>query len=192
MSAWWRSAALYRAIFQAHNWLRLATARLRCWSLILRGMQGGGKCLIFGRVRVDRPWRVRVGARTQIEQDVWLKLVKDDARLEIGAFCYVGRGSELDISDSISIGTRVLIAPNVFITDHEHNIHAGIPIDLQGCRSAPVVIEDNVWLGAGSIVLPGVRIGQGAVVGAGAVVTRSIPKNAVVAGVPAVIRRLRT
>jgi acetyltransferase-like isoleucine patch superfamily enzyme len=52
-------------------------------------------------------------------------------------------------------------------------------------RSEPTVLEDNVWLGAGVIVLKGVRIGRGAVVGAGAVVTRDVPAGSVVAGVPA-------
>jgi galactoside O-acetyltransferase len=55
----------------------------------------------------------------------------------------------------------------------------------QGCESAPVVIEDDVWLGANAVVLPGIRIGKGAIVGAGAVVTHDVEAMSIVAGVPA-------
>ena len=94
-------------------------------------------------------------------------------------------GASASLAASVSIGAHTLIAPGVFITDHEHNHARGVRLDEQGRRIAPVVIGADVWLGTRAIVLAGVTIGDGAIVGAGAVVTTSVPAFAIVAGVPA-------
>lgn len=100
--------------------------------------------------------------------------------------------------ESITIGNDVLIASKVFISDHNHGLYAGPeeqsqPLMAPASRelvSAPVVIGDRVWLGEHVCVLPGVHIGSGTVVAAGAVVTQDLPENVIVAGVPArVIKR---
>ena len=170
---------------------RIATARLRAWLLRGLGCSGLHKGLVGAGVRIDYPHGVRIGSRTQLESDVWLKLVDSKARLEVGQYGFIGRGVEIDVSKQVSIGDHVLIAPGVFITDHTHNIKSGILIDAQGCASAPVCIADDVWIGARAVILPGVNIGRGAVIGAGAVVTRDVAENSVVAGVPARVLRKR-
>ena len=93
-------------------------------------------------------------------------------------------------SNEVHIGHHVMIGPAVQIYTAAHLLQAEARI--QGWEVAkPIVIEDNVWLGGSVILLPGVRIGRNAVVGAGAVVTRSVPANTVVAGNPArVIREI--
>jgi len=179
---------IIRNIF--HLW-RICLARLRAWLFMLLGCRGLHKALIGPRVRVDHPHRVNIGRRTELESDVWLKLVSNEAMLGIGQHSFIGRGTEIDVSEQVTIGDHVLIAPGVFIADHSHNIKAGMMIDVQGCTSSPVSIADDVWLGANCVVLPGVNIGQGAVIGAGAVVTRDVPQNTVVAGVPARVLRER-
>jgi len=171
---------------------RIATARLRAWLFRGLGCSGLHKGLVGAGVRIDYPHGVRIGGRTQLEADVWLKLVSQEARLRIGAYSFIGRGVEIDVSEQVTIGDHVLIAPGVFITDHSHNIKAGLLIDAQGCSSAPVCIGDDVWIGARAVILPGVNIGRGAVIGAGAVVTRNVAANSVVAGVPARLLRDRT
>ncbi len=90
----------------------------------------------------------------------------------------------------VRIGCRVMIGPAVQIYTAAHPLEAKTRI--QGWEVAkPIAIEDNVWIGGGAIILPGVTIGRNAVVGAGAVVTRSVPPDVVVAGNPArVIRRI--
>jgi maltose O-acetyltransferase len=90
----------------------------------------------------------------------------------------------------VRIGTHVMIGPAVQIYTAAHDLKAETRI--QGWEVAkPIEIEDNVWIGGGAILLPGVRIGRNSVVGAGAVVTRSVPANTVVAGNPArVIRNI--
>jgi acetyltransferase-like isoleucine patch superfamily enzyme len=136
-------------------------------------------------VRVWRPWCVRIGTRAQLEQHVYLKVVSDDARVDIGDFVFIGAGSELDAADSIAIGAHTLLAPGVFITDHTHNAARGLRLDEQGNRNGKVTIGADVWLGARCVVLHGVTIGDGAIVGAGAVVTKDVAPYAIVAGVPA-------
>ena len=95
----------------------------------------------------------------------------------------------LDCSE-VHIGHHVMIGPAVQIYTAAHLLQAEVRI--QGWEVAkPIVIEDNVWLGGGAILLPGVRIGRNAVVGAGAVVSRNVPANTVVVGNPArVIREI--
>ena len=92
--------------------------------------------------------------------------------------------------NEVHIGHHVMIGPAVQIYTAAHLLQAEARI--QGWEVAkPIVIEDNVWIGGGAILLPGVRIGRNAVVGAGAVVPRSVPANTVVAGNPArVIREI--
>ena len=163
----------------------IAVGRARAALFRVRGCHIGPKGRIGPRTRIDRPWKVWIGKRSEFESEVWLKLVAEEARITIGDFAFLGRGVEIDVSESVSIGNHVLLAPGVFITDHSHNVAAGTLIDSQGRTSRAVTIEDDVWLGVRSVVLPGVRIGHGAVVGAGAVVTKDVPSGCIVAGVPA-------
>jgi acetyltransferase-like isoleucine patch superfamily enzyme len=85
----------------------------------------------------------------------------------------------------IRIGNQVNLGPLSAIIGANHGLEPGTPIQQQPHRSLPVAIGDDVWIGAGAIVLPGVTIGAGAVVAAGAVVTTNVPPLAIVAGVPA-------
>lgn len=83
--------------------------------------------------------------------------------------------------DSISIGRRCLIGPNVGIYDfdHKHELD-GTPFGSQGMETAPVEIGDNVWIGANAVILKGARIGSNTVIGAGAVVSGDIPPRSLV------------
>jgi acetyltransferase-like isoleucine patch superfamily enzyme len=169
----------------------IAAGRLRARLAAFRGAQVGAKTRIGPNARIDRPWTLSLGVRCEIEAGVWFKVVADDAVCRVGDFAFFGRGAELDIAQRVEIGDRVMIAPGTFITDHQHQIFAEEGIGDQGCRSAPVIIEAGAWLGAHCVVLPGVRIGRGAVVGAGAIVTRDVPPEAIVAGIPARVLRYR-
>lgn len=155
-------------------------------------MRIGEKSAFGSRVHVLRGSRITAGARVEVEHDVFLKVVDDAARLELGDFVFIGAGSEIDVALSVTIGAHSLLAPGVFITDHQHNIRRDARIDAQGIASAPVVIGSDVWLGAKSVILPGITIGDGAVVGAGAVVTKDVEAYAIVAGVPARVIGRRT
>lgn len=123
---------------------------------------------------------------------MFVKVTDDRAQLTMGEYVFVGCGCEFDVASRVSIGSNVLIAPGCFITDHSHLSRAGASIASQGCESAPVWIGDDVWLGAHSIVLPGVSIGSGAIIGANSVVTADVASMMIVVGSPARVVGART
>ena len=159
--------------------------------LAFRGATVEQKVTIGARCRVDRPWCVTIGERSVAEDGVYLKLVADDAVLEFGAYVFIGRGVEFDVQERVSVGDHTLIAPGCFITDHGHGISGDLLIDQQPVNAQPVIIGNDVWLGANVTVVAGVNMGDGAIVGANAVVTRDVPRMAIVAGVPARVLRYR-
>jgi len=108
----------------------------------------------------------------------------------IGDYVFLNHLCTILDCNEVRIGDHVMVGPAVQIYTAAHTLEAETRI--QGWEIAkPIAIEDNVWLGGGAILLPGVRIGRNAVVGAGAVVSRSVPANAIVAGNPArVIREI--
>ncbi len=184
---------LYARVHQVNVLKRLALARSRAH--LMRWVMGfdlGEKCLVGPGVRLDRAWRIRTGERCVLESGVWLSVLQDYARLEIGAYSFFGRDTHVEVTSAVSIGRGALIGPSVYITDHNHALEAGTPMFEQPTVSRPVAIAEDVWIGARAIILPGVTIGAGAIIAAGAVVVRSVPPLAVVGGVPSRILRMRS
>lgn len=107
---------------------------------------------------------------------------------------YTRIGIHCTVIGPVCIGSHVNLAQGITVTALNHNFEdISQRIDQQGISTNPVVIGDDVWIGANSVILPGVTIGRHAVVAAGAVVTKDVPDNCVVAGVPArVIKQLET
>jgi acetyltransferase-like isoleucine patch superfamily enzyme len=105
----------------------------------------------------------------------------------IGNNVLVNHFSDISGRDAkVIIGNNVLIAPHVSIMASTHNYKEKHKlIRLQGTSSADVVIGDDVWIGLGSVILPGIKIGTGSVIGANSVVTKDIPENSVAVGAPA-------
>ncbi len=159
--------------------------RLRATLLSLRGAQIGRRVRLGKRTVIQRPWCLSIGGRSQLEHQVHLKATGDITEIKIGKEVFIGFNCEFDISDKLIIGDHVLIAPGCFITDHNHRHAADSLIAAQGCESAAVTLEDDVWLGAHVVILPGVTVGRGAIVAAGAVVNRDVVAMSIVAGVPA-------
>jgi acetyltransferase-like isoleucine patch superfamily enzyme len=110
-------------------------------------------------------------------------------RMIIGARSWIGQQCFLHSAGGITIGVRVGIGPGTRILTSCHELPAdrAIPIMDGPLRFGPVVLEEGCDLGVSAVVLPGVTIGRGAQIGAGAVVTRDIPAGAIAAGVPAKI-----
>lgn len=103
-------------------------------------------------------------------------------------------GIHCTIIGPVCIGSHVNLAQGITVTALNHNFEDITQrIDQQGITTKPIVIGDDVWIGANSVILPGVTLGSHVIVAAGAVVTKDIPDNCVVAGVPArVIKQLET
>ena len=78
----------------------------------------------------------------------------------------MNRYTIFDGHESIEIGRRCMIGPHCYITDGDHSTKPGMSVQAQPMRKAPVVLEDEVWIGSHVVILPGVRIGHGAVIGA--------------------------
>ena len=111
--------------------------------------------------------------------------------LELGD--YSGVGINADINGKVIIGKYVMMGPDVKIYSRNHAFtRTDIPMMKQGFQQfKTVVIDDDVWIGGGVIILPGVHVGTGAILGAGAVVTKDVPQYAVVGGNPAKILKMR-
>jgi maltose O-acetyltransferase len=132
-----------------------------------------------------------------------LTLGRCGRRLEVQSPFIIAGAGQVEIGDDVSlagylhiwgmggvkIGDRVMIGSHVAITSLTHDPAA--PVMRHATIAKPVVIEDDVWIGTHAVILPGVRIGRGAVVAASAVVTRDVPADTIVAGVPARIKKNR-
>jgi acetyltransferase-like isoleucine patch superfamily enzyme len=143
-----------------------------------------------GRVFVENHGEIRLGEKVRIDgRTVPVEMVAHQgARLTVGARTYLNYGVSLSAHQEVTIGENCLIGNYVNVLDSDYH-------DLRDRskpgESAPVIIEDDVWLATRTLVLKGVRIGKGAVVGAGSVVTSDIPAGTLAFGVPArVIREL--
>ena len=104
-----------------------------------------------------------------------------------------GLGINCRISGKVIIGNDVMMGPNVSIFTANHAFdRTDIPMDQQGMsEEGPVIIEDDVWIGANSILLKGDHVGKGAIIAAGAVVTKDVPSGAIVGGNPAKVLKYR-
>jgi len=137
---------------------------------------------------------VAISHGTVLVVDAEDKSVFDDSFLEIGDGTYIGEMNNLRAGGGgIRIGRNVLMSQNVSIIASNHSMDPATEMMFQAWdkRKCGVIVEDDVWVGCNSVILPGVTLGKGCVVGAGSVVTRSIPSMAIAVGNPARVVRNR-
>jgi maltose O-acetyltransferase len=125
-----------------------------------------------------RVCRLTIAPHTSLHMGVRLYTL---GGISIGPHTVIDQGARLDGRGGISIGANVNVAPDVYLLTADHDPQSP---DFEG-RTAPVTIEDHAWIGTRAMILPGVTVGRGAVVGAGAIVTKDVPPYAIVAGSPA-------
>ncbi len=141
---------------------------------------GGGNIFFFSKAR-----HISIGKNNRFGRDTRCD-AGYDGKITIGNDVLIDDHCFITSQNLIEIGNHVQISAYCFITDFNHNFSSRkVPINMQGCSSEPVIIEDDVWIGAHSIILPGVKIGKGSIVGAGTVVTKSVRPYSIVAGNPA-------
>lgn len=168
-------------------------------------------------MRVRRPEDITLGARVFVDADVLLEggtgglVIGDDsmvmrgctlqvynhralphAGITLGRRTFIGEHTLMRGQGGIIVGDNVLFGPGVQVLAVNHiTSDPAMPIRDQGITAEGIRIEDDCWIGAGAIILDAITIGRGAVIGAGAVVTRSVPARTLAVGVPArVVREL--
>jgi acetyltransferase-like isoleucine patch superfamily enzyme len=149
-----------------------------------------------------RPWHVRVfgspieigafsnvigAAESKVRLSVWSE-DKKEGGIKIGDYCLICPGVRISSANQITIGNNCMFAHGAFVTDADwHGVYDRVSIG----KKEPIHIENNVWVGDSAIVCKGVTIGENSIIGAGAVVTTSVPPNAIAAGNPArIVRQL--
>lgn len=139
-------------------------------SLLLKELFGS----IGENVWVEQPIRMAYGSNTTVGSNVYINF-------------------NLTIIDDykVTIGNNVMFGPNVTIAVTNHPVHPDLRRE-GGMYALPVVIEDDVWIGSGAIIAPGVTLGKGCVIGAGSVVTKDIPANVIAVGNPCKVLRVIT
>lgn len=133
----------------------------------------------------------RVGRNTVIDKIDFINLDRTGfSGLNIGARCFLGRSTQLDLAGKLTLKDWVTISPRVTILTHTTVGFKGHPLFRRyPAQVGQTLIDTGCFIGAGAIILGGVRIGKKTVVGAGAVVTRSLPQNSLAVGVPARVKK---
>jgi acetyltransferase-like isoleucine patch superfamily enzyme len=182
---------------RANHMLTVSYARLLArWALLklrFRGrLQTDGLCFICPGVRLE------IGRHATLRMGRWAwighgsKIRVHEGEVSIGAKTVLGQDCTISAYQHISIGRECIIADRVMLIDFDHGVtEVERPVRLQGIYKRDVSVGHNVWMGFGSCVLRGVRIGDNSIVGTSSVCTRDVPPNAVVGGVPARLIRMR-
>ena len=175
-----------------------------------------GKGTIFGRsLSLQHSWKISLGKKCVLDEYCKLSaqgndesaivlgdevllgrgtvLGTRDGKIEIDDYCNIGASCRMGTTTHIKIGKHVLMAANCYIGGAQHKFdRLDVPIMRQGYDSrGGVVIEDDVWLGTDVKILDGVTVGTGSVIGAGSIVTKSIPPYSIAVGAPAKVRGSR-
>ena len=147
---------------------------------------------------LGRGLELEVGRKGRIEfgRFVWIgdetKIRCHEGRVEIGSKTVMGQECTISAYQRVRIGEQCVIADRAMFIDFDHGVvEVERPIRLQGIYKRDVVVGSNVWIGYGACILRGVSVGDNSIVGTNSVVTKDVPANAVVAGIPARIIRMR-
>lgn len=151
-----------------------------------------------GLVFFGRGLELRIAPRGKVDfgRFVWIgdgsKIRCHEGVVEIGRKTVIGQECTISAYQRVRIGEQCVIADRAMFIDFDHGVvEVERPIRLQGIYKRDVEVGSNVWIGYGACILRGVRVGDNSIVGTNSVVTRDIPANAVVAGIPARIIRMR-
>jgi acetyltransferase-like isoleucine patch superfamily enzyme len=173
----------YAALLARLAWLKLRHGKR---------LQTEGLCFICPGVRLEigRDATLRIGRWAWIGHGCKVRV--HEGEVTIGAKTVIGQECTISAFQHVSIGRECIVADRVMLIDFDHGVtEVERPVRLQGIYKRDVDVGHNVWIGYGACILRGVKVGDNAVIGTSAVVTRSCPENAVLAGVPARVIRMR-
>jgi acetyltransferase-like isoleucine patch superfamily enzyme len=166
--------------------------------LVLRRLWHRRRLVLDGLAFIGPGCKLEIGPRGRIELGRWswighgTKLRCHEGFISLGAKTVLGQECTVSAYQHVSIGRECVIADRVMLIDFDHGVvDVEQPIRVQGIYKRDVKVGNNVWIGYGACVLRGVTVGDNAVIGTNAVVTKDVPDNAVVAGVPARVIRMR-
>lgn len=171
---------------------RGAVSRVRLFLYRMMGMRQGRRNRMEGGGRCRRFRQIDIGSYNSFTQGCWLwpeDTVCEKVRIKIGDRNYFNRNLMIDACGRVEIGNENMFGPDIYITDSDHTFEMGRSPNRLPMSVGYVRIGNRCWLGAKVVILKNVELGDGCVIGAGAVVTHSVPAGAVVAGVPARIIR---
>ena len=164
----------------------------------LEAAPAGAGCSSTGSPSSARAAGSRSGPNAVLELGRWswlghgCKIRCHEGRVAIGAKSVMGQECTISAYQRVSIGRECVIADRVMLIDFDHGtVEVDRPIRLQGIYKRDVRVGHNVWIGYGACILRGVTVGDNAIIGTNAVVTKDVPANAVVGGVPARVLRMR-
>jgi acetyltransferase-like isoleucine patch superfamily enzyme len=167
--------------------------RLGWWKLRLRG-----RLRLDGLAFIGPGCSLEVGKNAVLELGRWswlghgCKVRCHEGVVSLGAKSVLGQECTISAFQHVSIGRECVVADRVMLIDFDHGIvEVDRPIRLQGIYKRDVRVGNNVWIGYGACILRGTTVGDNAVIGTNAVVTRDVPANAIVGGVPARLIRMR-
>jgi acetyltransferase-like isoleucine patch superfamily enzyme len=163
-------------------------SRIRLAVYHLLGMKQGIKNRMEGGGRCRRVRQIQLGNYNAFTQGCWLwpeDTNHNGIRICIGNGNYFNRNLMIDACGYVEIGDENMFGPDVYITDSNHTFGPGISPKFAPMQAGRVLIGNRCWVGAKVVILKDVELGDGCVIGAGAVVTHSVPPGIVVAGIPA-------
>lgn len=147
----------------------------------------GCKCKIHADASIDACRSKGVVFGSQVTLNRYAYVQGGEGGVRLGDRVEINNFSIINGTGGVDIGDDTLIGPGVRIISYQHRFSAGRKIRSQASEGRPIFIGSDCWIGANAVILAGVRIGDGTVVGAGAVVTRDLPANVIAIGVPAKI-----
>jgi acetyltransferase-like isoleucine patch superfamily enzyme len=159
--------------------------RIKKLQLKLSGMKIGKSARIFYKLHVQSPRQITIGDNGTIEDCVRLRFHGKTGSISVGDRTFIGYNCDFNIIEGIEIGNDSMLSAGCRFIDHNHGLAKGKLMRIQSANKDKIIIGSDVWLGCNVVVLKGVEIGNGAVVAAGAVVSKSIPPYEIWGGVPA-------
>ncbi|HMW17541.1 MAG TPA: DapH/DapD/GlmU-related protein [Accumulibacter sp.] len=151
----------------------------------------GRKCKIHADASIDASRSAGVVLGDQVTLNRYAYIQGGDGGVRLGNHVEINNFSIVNGTGGVDIGDETLIGPGVRIISYQHRFVTGTPIRLQASEKKPIRIGRDCWIGANAVILAGVRIGDGAIIGASAVVTRDVPDHAIATGIPATIKKFR-